>query len=316
MSDSHTYPRDFFLYLLVTVTLYVSVIGSLMLLFQFINLVFPDPLDYAQGVRDSIRWGAAMLTVLFPVFAFTTRFLHRDLTKHPEKAEYRIRKWLLYLTIFLAGLVIIGDLITLLYNFLNGDLTVRFLLKIVAVLLVAGVVLGYELWDARRTQFHPTAQCRSMSYGLSAIVAIVVITGFVSGGSPFEQRRIRFDEQRVSDLQEIQYQVIEYWIAKSALPASLADLQNPLTGFSMPTDPKTISPYEYQPLKDLTFELCTTFETTSESAGQFRGPIPVKPGSMDYWNHGVGHTCFERTVDPDLYRDRTGKPQSAPVRIP
>ena len=52
MSDSHTYPRDFFLYLLATVTLYVSVISGLMLLFQFINLTFPDPLDYVFGVRN------------------------------------------------------------------------------------------------------------------------------------------------------------------------------------------------------------------------------------------------------------------------
>jgi hypothetical protein len=314
MSSSHTYPRDFFLYLLATVTLYVSVISGLILLFQFINLAFPDPLDYAQGIRDGIRWGAAMLTILFPVFAFVTRFLHRDLVHHPEKAEYRIRKWLLYLTVFVAALVVIGDLITLLFNFLNGDLTARFLLKILAVGIVIGLVFGYELWDVRRTEYHPTSRSRALSLGMSTVVVLVVLAGFVLSGSPFEQRRIRFDEQRVSDLENIQGEVIEYWIAKGALPKTLDDLKSPLTGFTPPVDPKTKEAYSYRPVKKLTFELCARFETTSASAEKNRGTRPAQPNSLDFWDHEAGRVCFERTIDPALYRERLGKPQVAPER--
>lgn len=316
MSDSHTYPRDFFLYLLATVTLYVSVVGSLMLLFQFINLALPDPLDYAQDIRDSIRLGAAMLAILFPAFAFTTRFLHRDLVSHPEKAEYRIRKWLLYLTVFVAALVVIGDLITLLYNFLNGDLTLRFLFKIVSVGLVSGLVFGYELWDVRRTDFKASSGNRTISWSMSAAVLLIIIVGFFLSGSPFEQRRVRFDQQRLSDLQQIQEQVIGYWIAKLALPASLADVQSPLTGFVLPTDPSTHEPYGFERLGTLKFSLCAVFDSTSDSASKNRGTYPVKPGSMDFWDHGTGKVCFERTIDPDLYRDRTGKFQPAPVAVP
>ncbi len=316
MSDSHTYPRDFFLYLLATVTLYVSVISGLMLLFQFINLAFPDPLDYAVGVRASIRWGAAMLTVLFPAFAFTTGFLHRDLTSQPEKAEYRIRKWLLYLTVFVAALVVIGDLITLLFNFLNGDLTVRFLLKILAVGLVAGLVFGYEMWDVRRTSFQPTSGNRTVSWGLAGIVLVVIVAGFFLSGSPFEQRRVRFDEQRLSDLQQIQYQVTEFWIAKNTVPASLSEVQSPLTGFVLPSDPDTREPYGYERLSALKFSLCATFDTTSDSASKNRDSYAMKPGSMDFWEHGTGRVCFERTIDPDLYRDRAGKFVPGPVAAP
>ncbi|OIO53276.1 hypothetical protein AUJ46_05365 [Candidatus Peregrinibacteria bacterium CG1_02_54_53] len=316
MSDSHTYPRDFFLYLLATVTLYVSVVSGLILLFQFINLAFPDPLsDYTQSIRDSIRWAAAMLTVLFPVFAGTTRFLHKDLERNPHKGEYRIRKWLLYLTIFLAGLVIIGDLIALLYNFLNGDLTGRFLLKIIAVLFVTGLVFAYEFWDARRTSFRPTAQHRAMSYGLSVLVIVVIISGFILGGSPFEQRRIRFDERRASDLQELQYQVIEYWIAKGSLPQTINALESPLTGFMPPADPNTGEAYEYKALQKLTFELCATFETTSTSAEKNRPSVYEPFGTVNFWNHEAGRVCFERTIDPDLYKDRLAKPvPMVPIR--
>jgi len=315
MTDSHTYPRDFFLYLLATVTLYISTVSVLMLLFQFINLGLPDPLDYAEGVRGMIRWGSALLTILFPVFALVTRFLHRDLVTNPEKAEYRIRKWLLYLTVFAAALLIIGDLVALLFNFLNGDLTVRFLIKILAIVLVAGLVFGYELWDVRRTNFILTPKDSVITWGMNALVLLLIVVGFVLSGSPFEQRRIRFDEQRVSNLQEIQYQVIDSWIAKGALPASIDTLKSPLTGFVPPVDPETNNPYEYRLTPPLTFTLCANFSTTSESAALQRGTTPLKPGSMDFWDHGVGNVCFDRTIDPSLYRDRLMKEQPPPTPV-
>lgn len=315
MTDSHTYPRDFFLYLLATVTLYVSTVSVLILLFQFINLALPDPLDYAEGVREGIRWGSALLAILFPVFALVTRFLHRDLSRNPEKAEYRIRKWLLYLTVFAAALLIIGDLVALLFNFLNGDLTMRFLVKILAIVLVAGLVFGYELWDVRRTQFTATPKDSVMSWGMSAVVLLLIVSGFVLSGSPFEQRRIRFDQQRVSNLQEIQYQVIDSWIAKGTLPASVDALKSPLTGFVPPVDPETNTPYEYRTTPPLTFTLCATFSTTSDSATLNRGTMPVKSGSMDFWDHSTGRVCFDRTIDPAIYRERLGKEQPPPAPV-
>lgn len=315
MSD-RTYPRDFFLTLLGTVTLYASTVSILVLLFQFINLAIPDPLDYAEGIRGGIRWGAAMLTILFPVFVLVTRFVHRDLAAHPEKAEYRIRKWLLYLTIFAAALVIIGDLISLLFSFLNGDLTLRFLVKVLAIGLVIGLVFGYEMWDVRRTQFTPSARSGLISAGMSVVVLGVVVAGFILAGSPFEQRRIRMDQERLNDLQNIQYQVIEYWIARGALPQSMNDLKNPLTGFVPPLDPETRAPYEYRVNAELRFSLCATFSTTSASAERLRGPAPYGREGMDFWEHDSGTVCFDRTIDPALYRERAGKPQPMPVKLP
>jgi len=42
-----------------------------------------------------------------------------------------------------AALVVIGDLVALVYNFMGGDLTARFVLKVGAILVVAGAVFGY-----------------------------------------------------------------------------------------------------------------------------------------------------------------------------
>ncbi|MEK7085265.1 MAG: DUF5671 domain-containing protein, partial [Patescibacteria group bacterium] len=62
----------------------------------------------------------------------------------------RIRKWLVYFTLFAASLFIIGDLIALIYNFLQGELTVRFFLKILTVFFVAGSVFWYYFMDIRK----------------------------------------------------------------------------------------------------------------------------------------------------------------------
>lgn len=319
MTDTKHYPRDFFLYLLATVALYACVISGIILLFQYVNYLMPDALSfYREGILDSIRWSTAMIIILYPVFAIVTRFLHRDLAAHPEKGEYKIRKWLLYLTVFLAALVVIGDLITLIYQFLNGDLTGRFLLKVLIVLLIAGVVLGYELWDVRRETFQASAKVRAMEWGASLAVLLILAAGFLLIGSPSYQRQIRFDDQRVSDLQSIQYQVVEYWISKDALPATITELDNPLTGFVVPVDPETLAAYEYRATGDLTFELCANFTTELASGTPVRSTSPTMMKGTEHWDHAPERTCFTRTIDPAMYKDRMPferMPAPAPVPV-
>ncbi len=70
-------------------------------------------------------------------------------SRDPERRGSKVRKWLTYLTLFVAATILTGDLITLLYNLLGGELTSRFLLKAATVAAIAGGVFGYYLWDLR-----------------------------------------------------------------------------------------------------------------------------------------------------------------------
>ncbi len=149
-----TSPKDFFLHILAILSLYFSAISFLVLLFQYINILIPDILDYNYyDVRASyfgkIRWSMSSLIVVFPVYVLTTWFLNKSYRADPEKRKLRIRRWLIYFTLFIAAVIIIGDLVSLIYNFLGGELTTRFLLKILVVFFVAAATFTYYFWDLR-----------------------------------------------------------------------------------------------------------------------------------------------------------------------
>ena len=144
--------RDAFLYLLMFAVLYVSAFQLANLLFSLINLAFPNELNQFEGVRaaSSIRWATASLIIAFPLFLWVARKLGRELRQDPNRRQSAVRRWLTYLTLLVAAGFIVGDLITLVYNLLSGELTVRFILKVLVVAAITGTIFGYYLGLARR----------------------------------------------------------------------------------------------------------------------------------------------------------------------
>ncbi len=144
--------RDAFLYLLVYATLatWTTALGSLV--FTFIDRWFPDRL--AQPTYENSRYAVssemACIIVAFPVFLFVMRFILRDVEGHPEKVESGVRKWLTYIALLITAGIVIGDLITFLTFFLRGELTARFVLKSLTVLIIAGSIFWYYLGFLKR----------------------------------------------------------------------------------------------------------------------------------------------------------------------
>ena len=302
-------PRDVFMYLLNVGALYASACSFLILLFQYVNVAFPDPLNPYYDPGNPIRWALASIIIIFPVFLWVSRFLQKDLTVNPEKGELKIRKWLVYFTIFAAAILIIGDLVTLIYNFLQGEITASFLLKILSVLLVAAAVFGYYLYDLRRKPEEFSQKTKIFVWAIIGLVLAAVVYGFFVAGSPFKARLVRFDRQKISDLQTIQSQIVNFWTQKERLPQSLDELKDPISGFISPRDPQSNGDYAYQTTGKLSFELCADFNQPSEKL-ELAQPKPVGAfgSAMESWNHGVGAVCFSRTIDPELYKNRQKLP--------
>jgi hypothetical protein len=146
--------QEAFMYLVLFLTLYISAISVGTLLFQFTNLALSDALigPSANQSLNMIRQAAASLIIAYPVFMFMTISLRRAIAKDPEKRASKIRKWLTYITLFIAAGIIIGDMISLVFNLLKGDLTLRFALKVLSIGAITGTIFGYYLWDLKRDE--------------------------------------------------------------------------------------------------------------------------------------------------------------------
>ena len=304
-------PKDFFMQLGLVVALYVSVISLLALVFQIINVAFPDALQnryYYDPYSSAIRWAIASLIIVFPVFLGLSSWAVRTYGKIPEKKNLPLRRWLMYFTLFVAGIVIAVDLIVLINTFLGGEITARFILKVVAVFVVAGLVFGYFILDLKDSL---TRAHRRNFFGVSVTIILgSIIVGFILMGSPQTQRKLRFDAQKVQDLQEIQWRITDYYGLKAKLPATLEEIDDPLAGGSVvKIDPQTNDEYVYRVKGPLTFELCADFNFSSEEGKSDSASIayPVGYGYIDEnWTHGVGNHCFERTIDPEKLPPRKG----------
>ena len=324
-------PRFFFISLGVLVSLITSVSSFLVLLFETLNKKFPDVLNatYQYGYNsynfETIRATLATLIIFFPVFLVLSYFW-RKLSKNELGAKDNIIfKWMIYLIIFIASLVVIIDLITLVRYFVSGEITIRFIYKVLGTAVVAKLVGLNYFYELRNHERQNVKSKLPIIYAsVSALLFLgLIVWSFAIMGSPKEQRAWRLDDRRVTDLQSIQYQVINYWQQKEKLPATLSDLSNPLSGYSLPVDPEFEKglKYEYIPGDKLTFELCATFTADMPKGWQeynnYGGGIiapmvdvsrtdvavsyPYPGGVNDSWDHKTGRTCFTRTIDKDMY---------------
>lgn len=310
--------KDFFMHIGLVASLYVFATSFLTFLFDIINYAFPDQLAYyADPYSSGIRFALSTLIVSFPILLLLLRLVYKDLVLNTAKRDLVLRRWFLYLTLFIAALTGAIDLVILLNTFLGGEISTRFLLKSLSVFIVAGGVFWAALSDLRGVFFDKPKAWKTMVGVASVIVVASVIWGFTVIGSPSTNRDLRYDAQRLSDLQNIQWQVVSHYQSKGVLPGSLADLNDSISSYMTPIDPKTEAPYEYRTITattTLSFELCATFaKATQDLKG--RGEYPGSGGSytsdMSYpypgsdldnnWKHEAGRACFTRTIDPQKY---------------
>jgi Domain of unknown function (DUF5671) len=146
--------RDAFLYLVLFTTLYISAWHFGSLVFQLIDRAFPDPAVTGPGAvaayrSVAMRFAIASIVTAGPVFLFLSALTGREVRREPTKRGSKVRRWLTYLTLFLGASVLIGDFTGLVYSALGGELTVRFVLKVLTIAGIAGGAFGYYLMELR-----------------------------------------------------------------------------------------------------------------------------------------------------------------------
>jgi hypothetical protein len=240
-----------------------------------------------------------MIIVLFPVAFFLKKSITKNLIIDPTKKDIWINKWRIYLSIFLTGATIITDLIILINTYLGGEISTRFILKVLATLIISGILFTLFFFEKKIGE-NQKSTSMILKIFLGLIIIVTLIFGFMTVGSPTKQRNLRFDTQRINDLSNIQWQVVNYWQQKGKLPTTLANTTDSISGIVTPKDPETKSSYGYSIKGDLSFELCADFSLKYEDMNS-KGSYAVMPYVVDNWQHDAGRTCFTRTIDPEKY---------------
>ncbi len=287
--------RDAFLYLLAFSTLatWTSAFGSL--LFRLIDRWFPDPvaIQHTWNPRSAATWQMASIAVAFPIFLAVMFGILREAQERPERLESSVRKWLTYIALLFTAGSVICDLIVFFDYLLTGELTIRFLLKSVTVLLICGAIFSYYLgslrWD--RNANIAELRARSLKFGVGAAIAVVVAfcLGLGFAGTPSVQRHAQADRKRIEDLRSIAY-AVNHWYERAHLskspdvmPHTVSQLVGRGITASQSRDPETNTPYSYSAKSGALYEVCAAFS----------GPEPEDEiRTTQFWHHGQGRTCF------------------------
>lgn len=320
MEQQKITPRFFFITLGILIALITSVVSLLNVFFGVLDATFPDVLSssytvgYSSYAYDGLRGAISTLIIFFPIYLVLERYWAKLSGNTLSKWDSILRKWSLYLILFLASITILIDLVVLVRYFVGGEITIRFILKVFATLLVAGLVGFYYL---RALQGVKEKKIASIIFVASSIAIVLagIVWGFLVIGGPVSQRALKLDERRRNDLRNIQSDVVSYWQQTETLPKKLSDLSMLYSGHRVPTDPEFEKGfvYEYNILseEELRFEVCAVFAAPTpkgwvsnryNSSGFFTTDVamvePAFVGQSDDWQHETGRHCFERTINP------------------
>lgn len=336
-SDIKTKAIDIFVYLGIAISLIVSVTNLLQVVFAAIDRRFIDVLSatYMDPTGSDVRFAIASLIVMYPIYVGLSWYVSKDITKFLYKQNIPVRKIMIYCTIFVAVLALIGTLVSVIYTYLGGELSIRFAYKAGSVFVVALSLFAYYYYALRRDYSKKTIVPVIVTLIASVVVILAIAWSISVVGSPSVMRAKKIDSTRLSDISRIQQEIFNRVQMTDKLPATLVELDNAFQGYKVPVDPITQKDYGYtitqQPVikmnyqtnrKELTksaiFELCATFDTVREidSRGQ-SALVKVADTSIDsfysagnyyyegdaspFWNHTTGTVCFKRIISADMY---------------
>ena len=289
--ESHT-AKHFALQLGSLACLYISVGFFLTLVFGLVNSLYPDAAASTWELERSastIRLGFAMTVVFFPTYLILTRIVNKNRRTSADGTYLGLTKWLIYLSLLVGGAVLLGDLVAVIMGFLEGELTTRFILKALAVLVVAGAAFTYYLKDAQG--YWLTNERKSVLYGSTAALVVfttlIVSLAFIQ--TPQEARERKIDQQTITYLQDMQWRIEDYYRSNDTLPT---DIDSLYVVTSAPTAPKNTADYEYKITSDTAYSLCAEFNHDSTNNGFY----PVFEKNYN-WEHRAGEWCFAREMD-------------------
>lgn len=143
--------RDAFSYLLNFITLGFWIVALGQLFYVLIERRFPDAVSrnvggvYSGTLLAEIAWQLATIIVAYPCFVIVGRLIARENVRRPDALESGVRAWITYIALVIAAIIVLMDGIWFLNALLRGELTVKFVLDSLVLLVLGGGVFAYYL---------------------------------------------------------------------------------------------------------------------------------------------------------------------------
>lgn len=270
MPENNNNAKYAFYYLLSLAALIFTALGVGLASFGVIDRLLPDAAfigSYVRNASNSFKFAISSLLIAAPLFYFLSSLINRGLKQGDLKLDSAIRRWLTYFILLVTSLTILGIMISIINSFLSGEITARFIFKVLTIFIISGLTFVYYYQDIRREE---AATLTPLGKGLALASLILVVISFIAPWffieAPKEVRARRMDEALVNKIRNLEAAVNSYYDRNDVLPADSEALKLD-QGFNIPfgewQDPETGALIEYRLTSTSTFEFCAEFRTNS-----------------------------------------------------
>ena len=297
MEQQNNAAKFAFFYMLSLVALITLAMACGTVIFQVINKNIVDPLNQYQGsfTPEALKFAISALVISAPIFFLTMRQIYKNLFSGALPKESGIRKWLTYFIIFVSSVVMLGWLIATINSFLDGELTMKFILKAMTAIGIAAAIFTFYFYDIRRAEVTGKKD-QAVSYylyGSLAVVAAVFVLSLFYVESPTETRNRKFDMALLENFNQIDSAIVSFYNENKVMPENLAELRKDYNYITDQTlvDPGTSKPVEYKVTEEKAYELCADFRTSNKL-----DEYGLYYGYKDRWPHDSGYQCIRQVV--------------------
>jgi len=295
MNNKHN-AKYVFYYLLSLVALIFMALASGMVIFGIINTLIPDTLNVYGGnqVDSQLKFAISALLIATPIFYYVSSLIHKGFRRGELEKNSAIRRWLTYFILLVTSLIILGVFISVINNFLAGELTGRFIFKALTMIFIAGLTFSFYFYDIKREDPERSDKVIKIFFVSTLLLVIIIFTAawfFIE--SPSVTRARRLDQDLVQNMINIENSVNSYYNLNKKLPDSLESLQADrgvyLDKDSL-SDPATKELINYQKEGERTFSLCATFRT--DSLTENNKQLMRYEAGINNKKHSAGYQCL------------------------
>ena len=294
--DSQNHAAKFaFFYMLSLVALVFMGLSAGMIIFQIINKNIVDIFNQYQGrfSPEQLKFAISAIIISTPIYYITMRQIYKNLFSGSLSQDSGIRKWLTYFILLVTSVIMLGWLIGVVNNFLDGELTAKIILKAITAIAISAGIFCFYLYDIKRekVQGEKDKVIKIYFYASLVVVIAVFVASLFIVESPTETRSRKIDENILENFSSIESAVNEYYNINEKLPKSLEVVREDYRYITEEDilDPITKEKYEYKIIDDKSFELCANFRTSNKDNEDNRH----KDYLEEQWPHDAGDQCLK-----------------------